>query len=100
MSNLVVDHYVVDVLLPDLVGHDHSPAAFLIYLYLWRQASARGKARLSYTTMAVDTGLSKASAQRAVALLRRRKLVTMRKDGATAIPEYRVHRPWVGRVPG
>ena len=100
MSNLALDHYVVDALLPDLVGHDHSPTAFLIYLYLWRRAAARGKVQLSYTTMAVDTGLSKASAQRGVALLKRRKLITMRKDAATAVPEYRVNRPWVGRVPG
>ena len=50
--------------------------------------------------MAVDTGLSKASAQRGVALLKRRKLITMRKEAATAVPEYRVNRPWVGRVPG
>jgi hypothetical protein len=99
MSNLALDHYVVDVLLPDLVGHDHSPAAFLIYLYLWRRAAERGKVQLSYTTMAADTGLSKASAQRGVALLKRRKLLTMRKDTATAVPEYRVQRPWVGRVP-
>ena len=100
MSNLAVDHYVVDVLLPDLVGHDRSPAAFIIYLYLWRRAAARGKVQLSYTTMAVDTGLSKASAQRGVALLKRRKLITMRKDAATAVPEDRAQRPWVGRVPG
>lgn len=100
MSNVVLDHYVVDVLLPDLVGHDHSPAAFLIYLYLWRQTAARGKAQVSYTTIAADTGLSKASAQRAVALLKRRRLITMRKEVATAVPEYRVNRPWVGRVPG
>jgi helix-turn-helix protein len=99
MSNLTVDAYVVDVLLPDLVGHDRSPAAFVIYLYLWRRAAVRGKVQLSYTTMAADTGLSKASAQRGVALLKRRKLIAMRKDAATAVPEYRVNRPWVGRVP-
>jgi hypothetical protein len=100
MSNLTVDHYVVDVLLPDLVGHDRSPAAFLIYLYLWRRAAARSKVQVSYTTMAVDTGLSKASAQRGVTLLKRRRLISVRKDSATAVPEYRVQRPWVGRVPG
>jgi hypothetical protein len=35
MSTLALDPYVVDVLLPDLVGHDRSPAAFLVYIYLW-----------------------------------------------------------------
>jgi len=100
MNNVVIDRYVVDVLLPDLVGHDHSPAAFLIYLYLWRHVVARSKRQVSYTTMAADTGLSKASAQRAVALLKRRRLITVRKKSVTAVPEYQVHRPWVGRVPG
>ena len=33
-----IDDYVLDVLMRDLVGHDHQPAAFLAYLYLYRQA--------------------------------------------------------------
>jgi hypothetical protein len=36
-TSFAVDHYVVDVLLRDLVGHDRSPAAFLVYLFLWRR---------------------------------------------------------------
>src|SRR4051812_15953918 len=35
MYHIAVDDYVVDVLLPDLAGHDRSPAAFLVYLILW-----------------------------------------------------------------
>jgi len=100
MSMLSLDQYVVDVLMPDLVGHDKSPAAFLIYLYLWRMAGNRGKVQASYAAMAVDTGLSKASAQRAVALLKRRKLVAVTKTSPTSVPEYRVARPWLGRMPG
>jgi len=97
---LSLDQYVVDVLMPDLIGHDKSPSAFVIYLYLWRMAGNKGKVQVSYTTMAVDTGLSKASAQRAVALLKRRKLVSMTKESPTSVPEYRVARPWLGRMPG
>jgi hypothetical protein len=100
MSMLSLDQYVVDVLMPDLIGHDKSPSAFVIYLYLWRVAGNRGKVQVSYTTMAVDTGLSKASAQRAVALLKRRKLVSIAKTSPTSVPEYRVTRPWLGRMPG
>ena len=32
MAIFHLDRYVVDVLLRDLVGHDHSPAAFIVYL--------------------------------------------------------------------
>ncbi len=100
MSTLALDPYVVDVLLPDLVGHDKSPAAFLVYIYLWRAAGNKGRVQVSYATMACDTGLSRAGAQRAVALLKRRRLVAMTKATATSIPEYRVARPWLGRLPG
>ena len=37
MHHIEIDDYVLDVLLPDLAGHDRSPAAFLIYLVLWKQ---------------------------------------------------------------
>ncbi len=99
MSSLALDQYVVDVLMPDLVGHDRSQSAFIVYLYLWRTSSARGRVQVSYATMASHTGLSKASAQRAVALLKRRKLVAITKSTPTSVPEYRVARPWVGRIP-
>ena len=32
----MLDPYVIDTLLPDLVGHDRRPGAFLVYLFLWR----------------------------------------------------------------
>ena len=99
MSSLSLDQYVVDVLLPDLVGHDKSPSAFLVYLYLWRAAGTRGHVQVSYTTIAVDTGLSRAGAQRAVAILKRRKLLAVAKASPTAVPDYRVARPWLGRMP-
>jgi hypothetical protein len=32
-----IDEYLLGVVLPDLAGHEHSPAAFLIYVVLWTQ---------------------------------------------------------------
>lgn len=93
------DPYVLDVLMPDLVGHEHSPAAFLIYLYLWhRSAAAEGRpVQASYATMALETGLSKVTAQRAIALLERRQLLATTRTSPTAVPKYAVLRPWAAR---
>jgi hypothetical protein len=100
MSQFALDSYVVDVLMPDLVGHDRSPSAFIVYVYLAHAAGSRGRVQVSYATMAADTGLSKSCVQRAVAHLRRRKLVVANRDKATTVPDYRIARPWVGRLPG
>src|SRR5215510_1623603 len=35
------DRYIVDSLMPDLVGHDKQPSAFIVFLYLWSRASPR-----------------------------------------------------------
>jgi CRP-like cAMP-binding protein len=102
MTAPAFDPYFVDVLMPDLVGHDRSPAAFVVYLYLWRRVSLspRGDVQVSYATIAVDTGLSRITAQRAVALLRRRRLISSKSESRTSVPKYAVLRPWVGRIPG
>jgi hypothetical protein len=94
-----LDPYMVDVLMPDLVGHERSPAAYLIYLYLWRRTQAGGgrAVQVSYATMALETGLSRITAQRAIALLVRRKLVAAQADSRTAVPRYTVQRPWAAR---
>ena len=93
------DPYVLDVLMPDLVGHEHSPSAFLIYCYLWHRIEAAGgrAVQLSYATMALDTGLSRITAQRAIALLLRRQLVSTTSVSRTAVPSYLVLRPWAAR---
>lgn len=96
MRPLKLDPYVVDTLLPDLVGHDRAPSAFLVYLYLYARVGGRSVCRVavSYRDISVETGLSRAAVQSAVARLRRRALLEIRKAGATAVPEYRVLRPW------
>ena len=83
-----VDAYVVDTLMPDLVGHDRRPSAFLVYLYLWRQTDGGTppSGPRSLATVAELTGLSKRSVQAAVATLEKRGLVRVRRTSATAVP--------------
>jgi hypothetical protein len=45
MSKLMPDEYVVDVLMPDLVGHDRRPAAFIVFLFLLRHVTPRRRGR-------------------------------------------------------
>lgn len=93
------DPYVLDVLMPDLVGHERSPAAFLVYCYLWHRIEAAGgrAVQLSYATIGLDTGLSRITAQRAIALLLRRQLLSATSVSRTAVPSYLVLRPWATR---
>jgi hypothetical protein len=96
------DPHFIDILMPDLVGHDRSPSAFVVYLYLWRRLSltSRSAVQLSYATIALETGLSKPSVQRAVTHLKRRGLLTAKAKTPTSVPEYTIQRPWVGRLKG
>ncbi len=93
---LMLDPYVIDVLLPDLVGHDKRPAAYVLYLWLWAMTRSLGRrtAFFSYQTLTDRTGLSKSAVQRAVVWLVRRQLVKVRRKSATAVPEYAVLTPW------
>jgi DNA-binding GntR family transcriptional regulator len=100
MRSFRVDQYVADVLLRDLVGHDHSPAAFVVYLYLWRRTVGERKksVRLSHRQISVETGLSKSAVQQALRVLHRRVLVKSRREHQTATPEHRIERPWAGSL--
>ena len=99
MYHVAVDDYVLDVLLPDLAGHDKSPAAFLVYIVIWTHLfrSGRQTAGLSLQRLAAQTGLSKSAVQAAVRLLRRRSLVRLTKRSPTAVPEYELIRHWLSR---
>lgn len=91
----VLDDYITEVLMRDLVGHDRRPVAFLIYLWLAAEHSRRGSpVRISYHDLAELTGVSKSSTQAAVAWLVRRKLLAVEKATVTATPEYTVLTPW------
>lgn len=95
-DRLDLDTYVVDTLMPDLVGHDRRPAAFLVYLFLWRQTDGGRKARkaISLRQIAEGTGRSKRSVQSAIHWLRNRQLIEVRRASITAVPEYSIFRPW------
>ena len=99
MYHVAIDDYVLDVLLPDLVGHDSSPAAFLVYLVLWTQLfrSERRVVEASLQNLAAQTGLSKSAVQGAVRLLRRRSLIRVTKSSPTAAPQYELIRHWLRR---
>ncbi len=96
MIQIPLDAYVVDSLLPDLVGHDHRPASFVVYLYLYRQASgANWAVHLSHQAIASATGLSRSAVQAALAHLQRRQLIATSRAHPTAVPLHRVLRPWL-----
>lgn len=88
--------YVVDTLMPDLVGHDRQPSAFLVFVYLWCRGKGRGRrAAASLQQIALDTGLSKSAVQQAVRTLKRRRLAQSQQASATAVPVYTLATPWV-----
>ena len=91
-----LDDYLVETLMPDLVGHDHSPSSFLVYVKLWHAAGGPGRRgiAISLSHLAAETGLSKSSVQSALARLQKRGLVRSSRSGPTAVPVYVVLAPW------
>jgi hypothetical protein len=95
-----IDHYITDVLLRDLVGHDRRPASFLVYIWFTGEQQRRASPiSISYQDLAESIGISKSSAQSAVGWLMRRKLLAVTKTTVTATPEYKVLTPWRSRTP-
>ena len=96
MNRVSIDSYVCETLMRDLVGHDRRPSSFIVYLHLYYQTigQKRRSCQASYLDLAEDTGLSRSAAQAAVKALVRRRLVSVAKKSPTAVPEYRVLRPW------
>jgi hypothetical protein len=99
MHHVPIDDYVLDVLLPDLAGHDRSPAAFLIYVVLWTRLYRSGdrSIAISLQEFAELAGLSKSAVQRSLRLLKRRGLVAVNKASPTDVPKYELIRHWVRR---
>jgi helix-turn-helix protein len=97
MERFSTDAYVIDVLMPDLVGHDRRPAAFIVYLFLLRRAAQvrRDTVAASLQSIATKTGLSKSTVQSALRHLRRRKLLDPAVAATVTAPVRRVMRPWV-----
>lgn len=94
---LSLDPYLVDALLPDLVGHDKRPAAFVLFLWLWANTRGTGRrsAFFSYQMLSDRTGLSKRAIQRSVSWLEGRELLKVTRRTQTAVPEYAVLAPWL-----
>ena len=108
-SVFTLERYVTEVLMRDLVGHDHLPSAFLVYLFLRGRATAdqvnagSGRRRMHPVTISVrelaaQTGLAKSVVQTALKVLHRRQLVRVVRGGRTRGPtkaaSYQVLRPW------
>jgi hypothetical protein len=91
----MIDDYVIDVLMRDLVGHDKKPASFMVYLWLAGEQQRRGSPiQISYQELAESVGISKSSTQTSVAWLVQRKLLSVSKATVTATPCYKVLSPW------
>ena len=99
MQHIPLDEYVIDVLLPDLTGHERAPTAFLVYVVLWAALYREEQRRvaLSLQQLSEGTGLSKTAVQNAVRLLKRRGLIRIFKTRPTAVPAYELVRHWVRR---
>jgi DNA-binding MarR family transcriptional regulator len=97
MERLTVDRYVVDVLMPDLIGHDHRPASFVVYLFLLGLAakSRRDTVAVSLQVIATRTGLSKSTVQAALRHLKSRGLLDRSVAATVRDPKRRVMRPWL-----
>ena len=91
---MAVDPYVIETLMPDLVGHDKQPSAFIVYLYLAHRVGRRARLQVSLQTIAIETGLSKSAVQKSLRTLKRRRLVESTRESETSTPEYAVLRPW------
>jgi DNA-binding MarR family transcriptional regulator len=89
-----LDDYVIDVLMRDLVGHDRRIASFLVYLWFASEQRKGKSVAASYRQIAEAVGISKSSAQAAVAWLIKRKLLESTRKTVTATPRYRVLTPW------
>jgi IclR helix-turn-helix domain len=94
-ERITFDAYVIDTLLPDLVGHDHRPSAFLVYVVLWRKTRGAMRSTVMSLRMLVDaTGLAKGSVQSALRVLTRRKLVEVKRKTKTSTPAFTLICAW------
>lgn len=99
IATIRIDGYVIEVLLRDLIGHDKTPTAYAIYLFLWaRSAGSRPRSvTISHKRIADETGISKSAVQAAIRHLNRRKLIRSERATQTSTPQHFVLRPWIRR---
>jgi len=100
MEQIAIDRYVIDTLMPDLVGHDKRPSALIVYLFLTAHTTRMGSAATaSLRDIAEGTGLSKRGVQTAVAWLEKRRLIARTQTLPTSVAAYQVLRPWRRKRP-
>ena len=93
-----MDAWVFDAVMPDLVGHDHRPSAFVVYLLLWRRSGGGAKVvHLSHRMIADGTGLSTRAVQQALKALERRQLIESKRKHATSVPGFKLRCHWRAR---
>lgn len=97
MAIIALDPYIIDCLLPDLVGHDRRLSSFIVYVGLYRMAAQHPSwsVRMSHQAIASRTGLSRSAVQSALAHLQKRQLIATSRAHPTAVPLHRVLRPWL-----
>jgi pyocin large subunit-like protein len=95
-DRIELDRYVIATLMRDLVGHDHRPSAFLVYLALL-DCAADKRAALSHAQLADQTGLSKRAVQDAVRHLAKRGLIAVTRGGRTEPASVAPLAPWRNR---
>ena len=108
-SVFTLERYVTEVLMRDLIAHDHLPSAFLVYLFLRGRAPSLETNRqtqrqmmspvtISVRELATQTGLAKSVVQTALTVLGRRQLIrvvaTDKIKRNTKAASYVVLRPW------
>lgn len=94
-DRFTLDAYVVDSLMPDLVGHDRRASAFVVFMYLWRRTRGGTKSCVvSHRMIADATGLSKRGAQHGLARLEERRLVELRRKSPTSAPAVALQCEW------
>ena len=92
-----VERTVRDDAKPELLRVERrQPAAFLVYLLLWRLTRAAGmiEVQLPLRDLAEGSGLSKRAVQQALSRLVKRELIAVQRSGITAVATYTVRRPW------
>jgi DNA-binding MarR family transcriptional regulator len=99
MTVVALDSYVLETLMPDVVGPGRRPSAFIVYLALWQRTTGtrHRTVAVSLSDLAEATGLSRRAVQTALKWLIKRRLLTAKHDGATGVPAYTVLRPWARR---
>jgi transcription initiation factor IIE alpha subunit len=92
-SRIEIDLYVLDTLMRDLVGHDHRPSAYLVYLAVLGR-EAEGRKAISHSELAGRTGLSKRAVQDALRHLAGRGLVAISRPRRTEAGTLDPLAPW------